>query len=654
MSTAFEFPEWLSQAPPPSTSPVDDHRVEALVNRFIAGKQEALFTAPDAFYRREGADAVEGRPAIADRLQALRAATLDLARDDAERAALQPRLDLHIDDAIDGIDRHVAEQRRVYQRQVVSERQALIRRAAELEHDNDDKIMGLAEANASAAGERARLDGIAPDSSEAAAAVLAARSGILRTAIGERIANGKGAHALALFDRVEDQLAPADRLSLDIPVQAARYDHLADQWITRESETDGPPLQQRLAADPNLAPDAKAIVRAKAEARASADQSARAAKVQALDDQIRNAFRIASVNPSAYRPHTFARLADAYAAAGDPERAASARRMAAQEAFILPFAQVDAEKQRRMIDELPEGDLRDSAIALQAYQAEAFGSDPFAAGTTLYDAVGPALPIDDVEGRTRQARQISLLRGISVAPPTADEIEDAQSQSDGPTSVQSSDTTTGPGSSLYAVDPNIVLVAGDKKEERPRLHGSFNRQRSWSDDAAPEPKQLDPFAGGGGGGFKFPRFQRSSPKSGTPAPNSIGPNESNKLSPQEVQRRREQLEENVARNLKHEQAIEDGFARQPAVIFRRQITVQPPGGPSTRLDFLTYDTVTKDYDYIEGKSTEGARLSPNQKKSHPKIELEGAEVKGGGKAPFVGGLQLPAKKVRIVRPGDVD
>jgi hypothetical protein len=50
MSTPFEIPEWLFQAAPPST-PVDDHRVEALVNHFIARKQDALFTAPDAFYR---------------------------------------------------------------------------------------------------------------------------------------------------------------------------------------------------------------------------------------------------------------------------------------------------------------------------------------------------------------------------------------------------------------------------------------------------------------------------------------------------------------------------------------------------------------------------------------------------------------------------
>ncbi|HEY4168970.1 MAG TPA: hypothetical protein VGM96_19430 [Reyranella sp.] len=47
MSTTFEIPEWLVEqsAPPP---PVDDHRVEGLVNGFIAGKQDAPFDAPDA------------------------------------------------------------------------------------------------------------------------------------------------------------------------------------------------------------------------------------------------------------------------------------------------------------------------------------------------------------------------------------------------------------------------------------------------------------------------------------------------------------------------------------------------------------------------------------------------------------------------------
>jgi hypothetical protein len=265
----------LPVAKPPPPPPIDARRVEALVNRFIAGKQEALFTAPDAFYRLEGDDAVQGRPAIANRLLAVRAAALEQARDDSERAALDRRLDPHIDDAMDGIDRHVAEQRRVHQRQIVSERQALIQRATDLEHDNDDKIAGLAEPNTSAALELARMNGEAEGPSAQAAAPP---SGAPRS-----ISASPAATVLKsspLFDRVKDQMAPADRLSLDTPLQVAQYEQAADQWIARETGTDGPPLQERRAADPNLPPDAKHIVRAKVDAHESANERARAAKVQ--------------------------------------------------------------------------------------------------------------------------------------------------------------------------------------------------------------------------------------------------------------------------------------------------------------------------------------------------------------------------------------
>src|SRR5690349_24332585 len=68
MSVRFEIPEWLvAQSAPPPSPPVDDHRVESLVNGFIAGKQDALFDAPDAYYRQQGRDAVDGAPAEADR-----------------------------------------------------------------------------------------------------------------------------------------------------------------------------------------------------------------------------------------------------------------------------------------------------------------------------------------------------------------------------------------------------------------------------------------------------------------------------------------------------------------------------------------------------------------------------------------------------------
>jgi hypothetical protein len=425
MSTAFQIPEWLLSAPPPPAPPADDHRIEGMVNHFIAGKQEALFTAPDAFYRLEGDDAIQAQPVINDRLQALRAETLGLARDDSERAALGPRLDLQMDDANDGIDRHVAEQRRVYQRQVVSQRQALIQRAAELEHDNDGKILGLAEANATAACEGARMDGIAPNSPEEADAILGARSDILRRAIDQRIANGKGAQALALFDQVADQLSPADRQALDTPVQAARSDRLANQWIDRESKVDGTPLQQRVESDPGVPSDVKPIVRAKVDARESADESVRVAEVQALDDEVRDATRAQLADPGAYKPGTFARLADAYNTLGEPKRAKFARRMADQDAFIVPFSQLSAAKQQQTIAGLPEGDLRDSAIAVQAGQAQAFDHDAFGAGTTIYKEVGHPVPIDDIAGRIRQARQISQLRDDGpVLPFSMSEIEE--------------------------------------------------------------------------------------------------------------------------------------------------------------------------------------------------------------------------------------
>jgi hypothetical protein len=358
------------------------------VNRFIAGKQETLFDAPDAFYRQEGADAVDGAPAITQRLQALRTATLDQARDDSERAALGPRLDLHIEDAMDGVDRHVSKQQEALQRQIVSERQTLIQRAAELEHDNDGKIHGLADAHASAALERARMDGIAPDSPEEAAAISGARSQILRAAIDQRIATGKGAQALAMFERAKDELAPADRRALDVPIQVAVNDAAANAWLQRETEKPGETLMTRAAADPALSPEQTATVVAKIAAREATEESRRIATVKGLDDRLADSRCSLATRRATYKPGTFAALADAYDEAGEPAKALDTRGLAFREPFLAAFAQSSPAGQQRVMESLPESE-RPAADAIQRQQAKTFGRDPFAAGTALYPDVGP-------------------------------------------------------------------------------------------------------------------------------------------------------------------------------------------------------------------------------------------------------------------------
>ena len=182
-------------------------------------QQDALFGAPDAFYRQTGAAAVDGVAAITQRLSRLREATLDQADGDEERAALGPRLDPHLADALDGIDRHARQQRDVRNCQIVSERQTLIQHAAVLEQHDDEKLAGLVGANASAALELARMNG-EPE----APAIEAARSAVWRRAIGQRLATGQGPLALALFERVKDQLScrpsharPADAGRRTIP-----------------------------------------------------------------------------------------------------------------------------------------------------------------------------------------------------------------------------------------------------------------------------------------------------------------------------------------------------------------------------------------------------------------------------------------------------
>src|SRR5215831_1485033 len=280
MADFYVPPEWVN-LPPPELPDVDPDRIEGLQNGFLAATQQALHTAPDAFYRTIGKDAVEGVPALQERLSELRDAALAQAKDDNERAALAPRLDANLTYIQGGIDRHVAAQKLLRNQQIAEQRQVLNLRLAELEHGDDSILPSIAEANASVAGSLARMRGEPEEP-----AMLAARSAVWRNAIDQRLANGQSASALDLFGRVQNQLVPADQRTLEVPIQTARTDVATDQWIAREAGRPGEPLVARVQADAELAPAAKAVVLAKVEADNSAREAARVAKLKGLDDKL--------------------------------------------------------------------------------------------------------------------------------------------------------------------------------------------------------------------------------------------------------------------------------------------------------------------------------------------------------------------------------
>jgi hypothetical protein len=143
-------------------------------------------------------------------------------------------------------------------------------------------------------------------------------------------------------------------------------------------------------------------------------QQGRVATVKGLDDQLAAATKAIATQPSQYRIGTLNDLAQAYADAGEPDKANDTRRLAAQESILRLFAQAGVGAQQRALPDL-SGPERTMAEAIMGHQAEAFAKDPYVAGTALYPSVGPALSEEDAEGRLRQARMIEVMRGTPAS-----------------------------------------------------------------------------------------------------------------------------------------------------------------------------------------------------------------------------------------------
>lgn len=80
---------------------------------------------------------------------------------------------------------------------------------------------------------------------------------------------------------------------------------------------------------------------------------------------------------------------------------------------------------------------------------------------------------------------------------------------------------------------------------------------------------------------------------------------------------------------------------------QREITVKTKSGTKTRVDNI--GTRNGKVKLVEAKSSQRARLTPNQKKAFAGIEKSGATVVGKGKPGYRGGTTIEPQKVRIIR-----
>jgi hypothetical protein len=225
LSGFAQSPAPLPQADLPSdpdTAIADGTLAQSLNNDFIAGQQRLLYTDPDAFYRKEGADALTAMPTVLGKLQDLRDQLLDTTVNARQRQNLARSLDNHLIVSRDNVAHHAAQQSLVWQNATAQNRLDLLRKQAGFDYADPDSIANYADAARSAALDQARIAGLPADSGEAVTMASNAASGIWRSAIEAALAKDDTRPAIALHEVASGNLAPADAALLDRYIDGAR------------------------------------------------------------------------------------------------------------------------------------------------------------------------------------------------------------------------------------------------------------------------------------------------------------------------------------------------------------------------------------------------------------------------------------------------
>lgn len=208
--------------------------VQDLNNKFITGSQALLYTGDDAFYKKQGKDAIDGAPGATAALQDLQKSLIDqVSGNQAVKDRITAITNGHISSATNDISRQVAVQGLNYQKSVLQAGQENIVTQSRLDNQDFDKVNGLADAAAANAIKGLEIQGLKGDPDATKAAVTKARSAVYGSAVDQMVQEGNGRRALSFYNNIKGQLDGPTNDRLSAKMKSVEADVSSDDYITK-------------------------------------------------------------------------------------------------------------------------------------------------------------------------------------------------------------------------------------------------------------------------------------------------------------------------------------------------------------------------------------------------------------------------------------
>lgn len=214
---------------------VNEARVQDLNTQFITGQQQLLNTGDNAFYKKQGKDAIEGAPIATQGLLDLQKSILGQTVNGYQKNRLTAILNNHVDSATQDMSRHVAAQSIKYQQDVAIGKSQVTTNQIRIDAADADKVQGYAAAQEDNARAMAKAQGLSGTPAEEVM-VAKARSAAYGTQIDELINRGEQRRALAVYDANKSKItdsAVSDKL--DTQMRSIRADVNADNYIIQNT-----------------------------------------------------------------------------------------------------------------------------------------------------------------------------------------------------------------------------------------------------------------------------------------------------------------------------------------------------------------------------------------------------------------------------------